>query len=84
MHVKLCKLQDKITKKVLFLISQSIKRINSVKGNLPLERTNVFFLGVQDVENSKPVFDPDFHTELIIKDKYEDCFSGNMETYILF
>ena len=42
-----------------------------------------FFLGVQDVENSKPVFDPDFHTKLIIKDEYEDCNSGNMETYII-
>ena len=36
----------------------------------------------QDVENSKPVFDPDFHTELIIKDEYEDVDSGNVETYI--
>ena len=48
----------------------------------------LFFLGVlntriQDVENSKPVFDPDIHTELIIKDEYEDCNSGNMETYII-
>ena len=42
-----------------------------------------FFLGVQDVENIKPVFDPDFHTELITKDQYEDCNSGNMETYII-
>ena len=32
--------------------------------------------GIQDVENSKPVFDPDFHTELIIKDEYEDFYSG--------
>ena len=47
-----------------------------------LERTNDF-LGVQDVENSKPVFDPDFHTELIIKDEYEDFNSGNMKTYII-
>ena len=47
------------------------------------EQTNVVFLGVQDVENSKPVFDPDFHTKLIIKHQYEDCNSGNMETYIL-
>ena len=53
-------------------------------GNLLPEQTNVFFLGVQDVENSKPVFDPDFHTELIIKDEYEDCNLGNMETYIIF
>ena len=37
-----------------------------------------FFLGLQDVENSKPVFDPDFHTELIIKDEYEYCNLGNM------
>ena len=42
-----------------------------------------FFLGVKDVENSKPVFDPDFHTELIIKDEYEDCNLGNMETYFI-
>ena len=43
-----------------------------------------FFLGVQDVENSKPVFDPDFHTKLIIRDQYEDCNSGNMETFWVF
>ena len=47
------------------------------------EQTNVFFLGAQDVENSKPVFDPDFHIELIIKDEYEDCNLGNIEIYIL-
>ena len=40
------------------------------------------FLDVQDVENSKPVFDPDFHTELIIKDEYEDCNVGTIETFI--
>ena len=39
--------------------------------------------GIQDVENSKPVFDPEFHTELIIKDEYEDFNSGIAETYIL-
>ena len=49
-------------------------------GNLLQEQTNVFFLGVQDVENSEPVFDPDIH---IIEDEYEDCNSGNMENYIL-
>ena len=38
------------------------------------------FLDVQDVENSKPVFDPDFHTELIIKDEHEDFNSGNLKT----
>ena len=43
----------------------------------------MFFLGVQDVEINKPVFDPDFHTELIIKDEYEDCNLGNMEAYII-
>ena len=43
----------------------------------------LFFLGVKDVENSEPVFDPDFHTELIIKDKYEDFNSANMKTYII-
>ena len=43
-----------------------------------------FFLGVQDVENSKPVFDPDFHTELIIKDDYEDSNLGNTGKFIVF
>ena len=43
----------------------------------------MFFLGLQDSENSKPVFDPDFHTELIIKDEYEDCNSGNIWKLIL-
>ena len=37
---------------------------------------------VQDVENTKPVFDPDFHTKLIIKDEYKDSNSGNVETFI--
>ena len=34
--------------------------------------------GILDVENSKPVFDPEFHTELIIKDEYEDSNLGEM------
>jgi len=42
----------------------------------------MFFLGVQDVENSKPEIDHDFHTELIIKNEYEDCNLGNMDIYI--
>ena len=37
---------------------------------------------VKDVENSKPTFDPGFHTELIIKDEYKDSDSGNVEIYI--
>ena len=41
-----------------------------------------FFLGLKYVENSKPVFDPDFHTELIIKNEYEDCNLGDMFIYI--
>ena len=53
------------------------------KGEFTPRANQCFFLGVQDVENSKPVFDPDFHTELIIKDEYEDCNLGNMETYII-
>ena len=32
----------------------------------------------ETVEN-KPVFDSDFHTELIIKDEFEDLDSGNLE-----
>ena len=40
--------------------------------------------GILDVENNKPVFDPDFHTELIIKDEYEGSNLGNMKKCILF
>jgi len=43
----------------------------------------MFFLGLQDSENSKPVFDPDFHTELIIKEEYEDYYLGNNYNYII-
>ena len=70
-----------LTKKYNFLsfkVSNEEERVNL----LP-QQTNVFYLGVKDVENSKPVFDADFHTELIIKDEYEDCNLGNMETYII-
>ena len=56
--------------------------------NLPLEQPFVLLgalnTGILDVENSKPVFDPDFHTELIIKDGYEDSNLGNMEKCILY
>ena len=52
-----------------------------MRKNLPLERTNVY-LGVQDVENSKPVFDPGFHSELTIKDGFEDGNLGNLENCI--
>ena len=52
--------------------------VEEVRGNhLPLSEP-MFFLGVKDVENSKPVFDPDFHAELIIKDEYEDSNLGEM------
>ena len=65
-HIQLCKLQDKLAKKYYFYL-------------LKHQKNNVVFLGVQDVENSKPVFDPDFPTKLIIKDQYEDCNSGNLD-----
>ena len=39
--------------------------------------------GIQDNLENKPVFDPDFHTELIIKDEYEDFDSGNVESSII-
>ena len=33
---------------------------------------------IQETVENKPVFDPDFHTELIIKDEFEDFDSGNL------
>ena len=81
MHVILCKLQDKLAKSIIFILLKHQKnssQVEEVQGILFQEQNNVVFLGVQDVENSKPVFDPDFHTELIIKDEYEDFNSSNM------
>ena len=34
---------------------------------------------IQETVQNKPVFDPDFHTELIIKDEFEDLDSGNFD-----
>ena len=33
---------------------------------------------MQETVENKPVFDPDFHTELIIKDEFENLDSGNL------
>ena len=33
--------------------------------------------GIKETVENKPVFDPDFHTELIIKDESKDLDSGN-------
>ena len=35
--------------------------------------------GIKEPVENKPVFDPDFHTELIIKDEFEDLDSGNFD-----
>ncbi len=34
---------------------------------------------IQETVEHKPVFDPDFHTELIIKHEFEDLNSGNFD-----
>ena len=36
---------------------------------------DVLNTGLQETVENKPVFDPDFHTELIIKDEFEDLYS---------
>ena len=33
--------------------------------------------GIQDSEQIKPVFDPEIHTELMIKDEFEDIKEGD-------
>ena len=40
---------------------------------------DVLKTGIQETIENKPVFDPDFHTELIIKDEFEDLDSGNLD-----
>ena len=39
--------------------------------------------GIKETVENKPVFDPDFHTELIIKDEFEDLDSGNEKSRIV-
>ena len=34
---------------------------------------------IQETVQNKPVFDPDFYTELFIKDEFEDLDSGNLD-----
>ena len=34
---------------------------------------------IQETVENKHVFDPDFHTELIIKDEFENLDSGNLD-----
>ena len=35
--------------------------------------------GINETVENKPVFDPDFHTELIIKDEFMHLDSGNLD-----
>ena len=39
----------------------------------------MFNTGLEILQNN-PVFDPDFHTKLIMKDEIEDSNSGNVES----
>ena len=34
---------------------------------------------IQETVQNKPVFDPDFHTEQIIKDEFENLDSGSLD-----
>jgi len=44
---------------------------------------NIIYLDILNTVEKNPVIDPEFHTELIIKDEYEDVDSENMETSII-
>ena len=62
-----------------------MRRGGGLGNNLPL--SDPVFLGVlntriEGVENSESVFDPDFHTEIIIKDEHEDFNSSNMKFFL--
>ena len=74
-----------LQKSIIFNLSKCQNKsswVEEVRGEFASRANQCFFLGVQDVENSKPVFDLDFHTELIIKVEYEDCNLGYMETLL--
>ena len=66
------------TKIIVFTLSMRQKNKSWIEEEFTPWVNQYIYLGVQDVENSKPVFDPDFHTELIIKDEHDDFNSGNM------
>ena len=53
-----------------------ITKINTDWVNLCLD---VLKTEIQETVENKPVFDPDFHTELIIKDEFENLDSGNLD-----
>ena len=55
-----------------------ITKINTDWVNLCLD---VLKTEIQETVENKPVFDPDFHTELIIKDEFEDLNSGNLNFF---
>ena len=45
----------------------------------PIISAIIYKTEIQETVQNKPVFDPDFHTELIIKDEFEDLDSGNLD-----
>ena len=53
-----------------------ITKINTDWVNLCLD---VLKTEIQETVENKPVFDPDFHTQLIIKDEFENLDSGNLD-----
>ncbi len=71
-----------LTKSIVFTLWKRQKNKSWIEEEFTPRANQCIYLGVQDVENSKPVFDPDFHSELIIKDELEDCNLGNIETFI--
>ena len=67
--------------KPVFLCSDVLKtEIQETVENKPVFiRLDVLKTEIQETVQNKPVFDPDFHTELIIKDEFEDLDSGNFD-----
>ena len=60
-------------------VGKMIKKFLAPWVNLQNLCLDVLNTGIQETVENKPVFDPDFHTELIIKDEFEDLDSGNLE-----
>ena len=64
----------------IYIISKNYKKNHTYNLCFYIYYLDVLNSGIQNTVENIPVFDPDFHTELIIKDEYEDYDSGIAKT----
>ena len=74
-------IQETVENKPVFLLFRLLKTgiQETVENKSVFLCLDVLKTGIQETVENTPVFDPDFHTELIIKDEFEDLDSGNLD-----